>query len=59
MGNTQKCYLTFNFTAETIVPLEARNMKAPVTLPLVKEPPSTHWIGGWVGPTAGLDYVEK
>jgi hypothetical protein len=22
-------------------------------------PPGTHWIGGWVGPTAGLDAVEK
>jgi hypothetical protein len=21
--------------------------------------PDTHWIGGWVGPTAGLDDVEK
>jgi hypothetical protein len=21
--------------------------------------PGTHWIGGWVGPTAGLDDVEK
>jgi hypothetical protein len=21
--------------------------------------PSTHWIGGWVGPRAGLDNVEK
>jgi hypothetical protein len=21
--------------------------------------PGTHWIGGWVGPTAGLDAVEK
>jgi hypothetical protein len=21
--------------------------------------PSTHWIGGWVGPKAGLDNVEK
>jgi hypothetical protein len=21
--------------------------------------PSTHWRGGWVGPRAGLDYVEK
>jgi hypothetical protein len=21
--------------------------------------PGTHWIGGWVGPIAGLDYVEK
>jgi hypothetical protein len=20
---------------------------------------STHWIGGWVGPRAGLDYLEK
>jgi hypothetical protein len=21
--------------------------------------PDTHWIGGWVGPRAGLDDVEK
>jgi hypothetical protein len=21
--------------------------------------PGTHWIGAWVGPTAGLDFVEK
>jgi hypothetical protein len=21
--------------------------------------PGTHWIGGWVGPRAGLDYMEK
>jgi hypothetical protein len=21
--------------------------------------PYTHWIGGWVGPRAGLDDVEK
>jgi hypothetical protein len=24
-----------------------------------KRAPGTHWIGGWVGPTAGLDNVEK
>jgi hypothetical protein len=24
-----------------------------------KEPSGTHWIGGWVGPRAGLDDVEK
>jgi hypothetical protein len=24
-----------------------------------KEPPGTHWIGGWVGPRAGLDDMEK
>jgi hypothetical protein len=22
-------------------------------------PPGTHWIGGWVGPRAGLEDVEK
>jgi hypothetical protein len=22
-------------------------------------PPGTHWIGGWVGPRAGLDVMEK
>jgi hypothetical protein len=21
--------------------------------------PGTHWIGGWVGPTVGLDNMEK
>jgi hypothetical protein len=21
--------------------------------------PGTHWIGGWVGPRTGLDFVEK
>jgi hypothetical protein len=24
-----------------------------------KKPPVTHWIGGWVGPRASLDIVEK
>jgi hypothetical protein len=24
-----------------------------------KEPPNSHWIGGWVGPKAGLDAVVK
>jgi hypothetical protein len=24
-----------------------------------KEPPGTHWVGGWVDPRAGLDGVEK
>jgi hypothetical protein len=24
-----------------------------------KEPPGTHWIGGWVDPRAGLDDVER
>jgi len=24
-----------------------------------KEHPGNHWIGGWVGPVAGLDAVEK
>jgi hypothetical protein len=25
----------------------------------VERAPGTHWIGGWVNPRAGLDYVEK
>jgi hypothetical protein len=25
----------------------------------VERAPVTHWIGGWVGPRAGLDDVEK
>jgi len=29
------------------------------TLPLGKDPPGTHWIGGWVGLRAGLDTEEK
>jgi hypothetical protein len=31
----------------------------PVSLPPEKEPPRTHWIGGWVGPRAVLDAVSK
>jgi hypothetical protein len=26
---------------------------------LIPGAPGTHWIGGWVGPTAGLDDMEK
>jgi hypothetical protein len=32
---------------------------APAALPPGKEPPVTHWIGGWVDPRASLDDVEK
>jgi hypothetical protein len=32
---------------------------APAALPPGKEPPSTHWIGGWVGSRAILDVVVK
>jgi hypothetical protein len=32
---------------------------APAALPPGKEPPDTHWIGGWVGPSVGLDDMEK
>jgi len=31
----------------------------PVTLPPGKESQGTRWIGGWVGPRAGLDAVAK
>jgi hypothetical protein len=31
----------------------------PITLLPGKEPPSIHWIGGWVGPRAGLDAVWR
>jgi hypothetical protein len=34
-------------------------LHAPAALPPGKEPPSTHGIGDWVGPRAGLDDVEK
>jgi len=27
-------------------------LHAPVALPSVKGPPSTHWLGSWVGPKA-------
>jgi hypothetical protein len=32
---------------------------APAALPSGSELPDTHWIGGWVGPRAGLDAMEK
>jgi hypothetical protein len=31
----------------------------PLPLYLEERAPGTHWIGGWVGPRAGLDDVEK
>jgi hypothetical protein len=34
-------------------------LHALAALPPRKEPPVTHWIGGSVGPRAGLDAVEK
>jgi hypothetical protein len=34
-------------------------LHAPATLPPRKRAPSTHWIGGWVGPRTGLDKVPK
>jgi hypothetical protein len=34
-------------------------LHGPAALPLEKEPPRTHWIGGWVGLRAGLDTVVK
>jgi hypothetical protein len=48
------------FRAKTV---HALDRSATVTGPLPLYPgeraPSTHWIGGWVGLTAGLDDVEK
>jgi hypothetical protein len=38
--------------------IDPRFLHAPAALPAGKEPPGTHWIGGWVGPRAGLDDVE-
>jgi hypothetical protein len=34
-------------------------LHVPAALPLGKEPPGTHWIGGLVGPRTGLEDVEK
>jgi hypothetical protein len=34
-------------------------LHAPAALPPKKEPPGSHRRGGWVGPRAGLDNVEK
>jgi hypothetical protein len=32
---------------------------APAALPPGESAPGTHWIGGWVGPRADVDAVEK
>jgi hypothetical protein len=32
---------------------------APATLPLRYEPAGVHLTGGWIGPSAGLDLLEK
>jgi hypothetical protein len=34
-------------------------LHASAALPPWKEPPGTHWIGGWVGPRAVLDAMVK
>jgi hypothetical protein len=34
-------------------------LHAPAALPFGARAPGTHWIGGWVGPRAGLDTVEN
>jgi hypothetical protein len=34
-------------------------LHARTALPPGKEPPGTHWIGGWVGPLVARDAVEK
>jgi hypothetical protein len=34
-------------------------LHAPAALPPGKEPPGTHWIGGWVDLRAGLNEMEK
>jgi hypothetical protein len=31
----------------------------PAPFTLGERVPGTHWIGGWVGPRAGLDEMEK
>jgi hypothetical protein len=34
-------------------------LHVPAASPPGKEPPVTHWIGGWVGPRAVLDAMVK
>jgi hypothetical protein len=34
-------------------------LHAQAALPPRKRAPGTHWIGGWVGPRAGLEAVVK
>jgi hypothetical protein len=34
-------------------------LHARAVLPPGERAPNTHWLGGWVGPRAGLDVVEK
>jgi hypothetical protein len=34
-------------------------LHVPAALPPGEKAPGTHWIGGWVGPSVGLDAVEK
>jgi hypothetical protein len=34
-------------------------LHAPPVIPPRKEPPTPYWVGGWIGPSAGLDDLKK
>jgi hypothetical protein len=34
-------------------------LHTPVALPAGERAPGIYWIGGWVDPRAGMDYMEK
>jgi hypothetical protein len=51
------CVCVTSFSSMLIV--RSRLTEWPSCITLGEETPITHWIGGWVGPRASLDILEK
>jgi hypothetical protein len=56
-----KAYRGSEGIAPPILGIDTRRcqLHAPATLPPGKEPPVTHWIGGWVGRSAGEEKISQ
>jgi hypothetical protein len=48
-------YSSYSFTTSVLIGGEWSASRLGRASPPGKGPPSTHWIGGWMGPRAGVD----
>jgi len=60
--NSSLCFLTEHHTTKAYLALDGGEWSASRPsrfIPREKAPPSTHWIGSWLGPRAGRDAVAS